>query len=81
MQARFMSLPAGLVLSEEPHKKEDLISDIQDAIKPSHLVHPEKCKKLPIHGKLKSFLEKPNVDVGITEEYGMVVAKWLICRI
>lgn len=80
-QAGFVSLFAELALADEPPEGEDLVAELQEAMTPSHLVAPEICKKLPIYGKVKQFLERNGVDVPITEESGTLIAKRLICRI
>lgn len=64
-----------------PPRGEDLVSELQDALTPSHLVNPDICKKLPIFGKMKAFLERFDVDVPVYRETGTLVAKRLICRI
>lgn len=80
-QAGFLSLFADFALSENPPTGEDLIAEIKDAMTPMYLVDPEICKKLPIYGKVKAFLERFDVQVPVTEESGSLVAKRLICRI
>lgn len=77
----FVSLVSELAFSENPPRGEDSYAELQDALKPSHLVTTDICKKLPICGKIKLFLELFDVEVPFMEEAGKLVAKRLICRI
>lgn len=80
-QAGFVSLFAELAMSDSPPQGEDLISELKDTLTPMYLIHPEISKKLPIYGKVKTFLERYGVQVPVTEESGTLVARRLICRI
>lgn len=80
-QAGFISFFAELSCSESPPQGEDLLSEIREALTPALLVHPEICKKLPIYGKVKQFLEKFGVQLPATEESGNLVAKRIICKV
>ena len=80
-QAGFVSLFADFAMWDPQPRGDELFELIRDAMSPSYLVDPDICKKLPIYGKVKTFLEKFDVDVPVTDESGSLVAKRLICRI
>ena len=67
-QSGFVSVFSELALMDKPPTGEDLIQELKEALTPLYLVDPELSKKLPIYGKVKTFLERFGVQVPVTNE-------------
>ena len=80
-QSGSVSLLSELALVDTPPPGEELVQELKEAMILLYMVDPEISKRLPIHVKVKSFLERFDVQVPITNESGSLVAKQLICRV